>query len=131
MAFILILLYNYIKSESDIEYNIMKTAGIDTKEYLKYKQQEFTSDKKDDGTLAGKTISKSKQNKVVEYLNSMKITGNQRLLLYAIQGYSTTSSQKKQLANYVQGLKLDKETKLKLYDKFSGFTVYKNGRVTW
>lgn len=122
---------NYIKSESDIEYNIMKTAGIDTKEYLKYKQQEFTSDKKDDGTLAGKTISKSKQNKVVEYLNSMKITGNQRLLLYAIQGYSTTSSQKKQLANYVQGLKLDKETKLKLYDKFSGFTVYKSGRVTW
>lgn len=122
---------NYIKSESDIEYNIMKTAGIDTKEYLKYKQQEFTSDKKDDGTLAGKTISKSKQNKVVEYLNSMKITGNQRLLLYAIQGYSTTSSQKKQLANYVQGLNLDKETKLKLYDKFSGFTVYKNGRVTW
>ncbi len=122
---------NYIKSESDIEYNIMKTAGIDTKEYLKYKQQEFTSDKKDDGTLEGKTVSKSKQKKVVEYLNTMNITGNQRLLLYAMQGYTTTSSQKNQLANYVQGLKLDKDTKLKLYDKFSGFKVYKNGRVTW
>ena len=122
---------NYIKSENDAEYNIMKIAGIDTKEYLKYKQQEFTSDKKDDGTLAGKTVSKSKQKKVVEYLNSMKITGNQRLMLYAMQGYSTTSSQKKQLANYVQGLKLDKDTKLKLYDKFSGFKVYKDGRVTW
>ena len=122
---------NYIKSESDIEYNIMKTAGIDTKEYLKYKQQEFTSDKKDDGTLEGKTVSKSKQKKVVEYLNTMNITGNQRLLLYEMQGYTTTSSQKNQLANYVQGLKLDKDTKLKLYDKFSGFKVYKNGRVTW
>ena len=61
----------------------------------------------------------------------MNITGNQRLLLYAMQGYTTTSSQKNQLANYVQGLKLDKDTKLKLYDKFSGFKVYKNGRVTW
>ncbi len=122
---------NYIKGEKDIEYNIMKNARIDTKEYLKYKQQEFTSDKKDDGTLDGKTVSKSKQKKVVEYLNTMNITGNQRLLLYAMQGYTTTSSQKNQLANYVQGLKLDKDTKLKLYDKFSGFKVYKNGRVTW
>lgn len=122
---------NYIKSKNDTEYPVIKTAGIDITQYLKYKQQEFTSDKKDDGTLTGKTVSKSKQKKVVEYLNSMKITGNQRLLLYAMQGYTTTSSQKTQLANYVQGLTLNKEDKLKLYDKFSGFTVYKNGRVTW
>ena len=44
-------------------------------EYLKYKQQEFESDKDDDGTLAGKIVSKSKQKKVVEYLNSMNIQG--------------------------------------------------------
>lgn len=122
---------NYIKSEKDTEYDIMKATGINIKEYLKYKQQEFESDKEDDGTLTGKTISKSKQKKVVEYLNSMNIKGNQRLLLYAMQGYTTTTSQKTQLANYVQGLKIDKDTKLKLYDKFSGFTVYKNGKVEW
>lgn len=122
---------NYIKSESDTEYNVMKISGINITEYLKYKQQEFESDKKDDGTLTGKTINKSKQKKVLDYLNSMKITGNQRLLLYAMQGYTTTLSQKAQLANYVYNLKLTKEEKLKLYNKFSGFTVYKNGTVKW
>ena len=122
---------NYIKSEEDIEYDIMKATDIDIKEYLKYKQQEFESDKEDDGTLAGKTVSKSKQKKVVEYLNSMNIKGNQRLLLYANQGYSMTASQKTQLANYVEKLKIDSNTKLKLYDKFSGFTVYKNGKVSY
>ncbi|MBR6688807.1 MAG: hypothetical protein IKL68_02190 [Clostridia bacterium] len=122
---------NYIKSEKDTEYDIMKVTGIDIEEYLKYKQQEFTSDTTDDGTLSGKTVSKSKQKKVVSYLNSMNIKGNQRLLLYAMQGYALTASQKTQLANYVYRLDLDRDTKLKLYNKFSGFTAYKDGKVTW
>ena len=122
---------NYIRSSNDTEYTIMKSTGIDIKEYLGYKQQEFTSDKIDDGTLKEKTVSKSEQKKVVEYLNSMNIKGNQRLLLYAMRGYTTTSSQKTQLANYVKTLKIDKDTKLELYDKFSGFTVYKDGTIKW
>ena len=122
---------NYIKSENDLEYSTMKAAKTDINQYLKYKQQEFSSDKKDDGTLSGKSVSGSKQKKVVNYLNSMDITGNQRLLLYAMQGYTTTASQKTQLINYVQELKLNKEDKLKLYDKFSGFKVYKDGTVNW
>lgn len=123
---------NYIKSEKDTEYDIVvNKAGMNVKTYLEYKQQEFESDKKDDGTVNGKTISKSKQNKVVSYLNTMKISGNQRLLLYAMQGYTTTSAQKKQLAQYVQELPLKSNEKLKLFDKFSGFKVDKNGRVTY
>jgi hypothetical protein len=130
-----IIYEDYIKSsvkEGEYDsFDVIKASGININEYLKYQQQEFTSDKEEDGTLTGKTVSKSKQKKVVEYLNSMNIKGNQRLLLYAMQGYSTTSSQKSQLANYVQGLKIDKDTRLKLYDKFSGFTVYKDGTVEW
>lgn len=122
---------NYIKSENDSQYGAVKASGMDITEYLEFKTQEFESDKKDDGTLTGQTVSNSKKKKIVEYLNSMKITGNQRLLLYAMQGYTTTASQKTQLANYVQGLDLSKREKLKLYDKFSGFTVYKNGTVRW
>ena len=122
---------SYIKGREDIEYDVMTSTGINIKEYLKYKQQEFTSDKKDDGTLDGKTVSKSKQKKVIQYLNSMKIDGNQRLLLYAMQGYTTNSSQKSQLAQYVYNLKLNKDTKLELYNKFNGFKVYKDGRVQW
>lgn len=126
---------NYIKTQTkEGEYDsfdVIKASNMDIDEYLKYEQQEFSSDKKDDGTLDGKTVSKSKQKKVVSYLNSMNIEGNQRLLLYAMQGYSITSSQKSQLANYVYGLNIDKETKLELYNRFSGFKVYKNGTVNW
>lgn len=127
---------NYIKAEKDTEYDIIvNNAKVDIKTYLKFKQQEFESDKKDDGTLNGKTVSKSKQKKLIEYLNKIhankEITGNQSLLLYAIYGYATTSSQKKQLVNYVQSLSLKRNEKLKLFDKFSGFTVYKDGRVKY
>lgn len=126
---------NYIKSsvkEGKYDsFKVIKASGININEYLKYEQQEFKSDKKDDGTLDGKTVSKSKQKKVESYLNSMNIGGNQRLLLYAMQGYSTTNSQKNQLANYVYELNLDKETKLELYNKFSGFKVYKDGTIKW
>lgn len=127
---------NYIKAEKDTEYDIIvNNAKVNIKTYLKFKQQEFESDKKDDGTLNGKTVSKSKQKKLIEYLNKIhankEITGNQSLLLYAIHGYATTSSQKKQLVNYVQSLSLKRNEKLKLFDKFSGFTVYKDGRVKY
>ncbi len=121
---------NKIKSSNDTQYGAVKAAGIDIKEYLKYKQQDFESDKKDDGTLDGKSERNTKK-KVEKYLNSMNIKGNQRLLLYAMRGYKTTSSQKTQLAQYVQGLDLNKQEKLELFDKFSGFTVYKNGTVKW
>lgn len=126
---------NYIKTQTKKgeydSFDVIKASSIDIDEYLKFEQQDFTSDKKDDGTLDGKTVSKSKQKKVVQYLNSMKIDGNQRLLLYAMQGYTTNSSQKSQLAQYVYNLKLNKDTKLELYNKFSGFKVYKDGRVQW
>lgn len=122
---------NYIKSDSDLEYKAISKTNINFDEYLKYKQQEFISDKQDDGSLNGKTVNKSKQKKVEQYLNSIDITDNQRLLLYAMNGYSMTSSQKKQLAEYTNNLNLSKEDKLRVFDKFSGFKVYKDGRVTW
>ena len=121
---------NYIKNEKDTQYDIISKSGIDIKEYLKYKQQEFESDKKDDGTTTGKTVSGSKKKKVYEYVNSMNISYNQRLLLLGME-YTLTNSEKTKLANYVNNMKLTKQEKLDIYEKLSGFTVYKNGRVTW
>lgn len=121
---------NYIKNAKDTQYDIISKSGIDIKEYLKYKQQEFESDKKDDGTTTGKTVSGSKKKKVYEYVNSMNISYNQRLLLLGME-YTLTNSEKTTLANYVNNMKLTKQEKLDIYEKLSGFTVYKNGRVTW
>lgn len=123
------------KEDSLDTYKVIKSSNMNINEYLKYKQQEFVSDREDDGTLNGKTVKSneegSKKNKFVKYINSMNITGNQRLLLYAMQGYSMDSSQKKQLVNYVQNLDIDKSTKLKLYNRFSGFTTYKDGTIKY
>lgn len=121
---------NYIKNTKDTQYYIVKESGIDIKEYLKYKQQDFESDRKDDGTINGKAISKSKQKKEYEYVNNMKITYNQKLILLGMQ-YSLTSGEKTKLANYVNEMNLNKKEKLEVYEKLKGFKVYKDGRVTW
>lgn len=121
---------NYIKNTKDTQYYIVKESGIDIKEYLKYKQQDFESDRKDDGTINGKAISKSKQKKEYEYVNNMKITYNQKLILLGMQ-YSLTSGEKNKLANYVNEMNLNKKEKLEVYEKLKGFKVYKDGRVTW
>ena len=121
---------NYIKNTKDTQYYIVKESGIDIKEYLKYKQQDFESDRKDDGTINGKAISKSKQKKEYESVNNMKITYNQKLTLLGMQ-YSLTSGEKTKLANYVNEMNLNKKEKLEVYEKLKGFKVYKDGRVTW
>ena len=120
----------YIKNSKDEKYNIMKQSGVDIKEYLKYKQQEFESDIKEDGTTTGKTVSGSKKKKVYNYVNSMNISYNQKLLLLGME-YTLNNTEKTKLANYVNNMNINKKEKLSIYEKLSGFTVYKNGRVTW
>lgn len=123
-------IYENSLGKNDNLYDTMKLAGIDINEYLNYKTQEFTSDKEDDGTTTGKSISGSKKAKVVDYVQNMNIPYNQKLLLLAAQ-YSLTTAEKSKVANYVNSLKTTKANKLKIYESLSGFTVYKDGRVTW
>lgn len=119
---------NSIGKDDELYNTVMKNTGINMKEYLNYKSQTFTSDKKDDGTLDGKSISGSKKQKVFSYVNNMKITGNQRLLLLGTQ-YKLTNSERIILAQYVKSLNITNKEKLEIYDKLQGFTVYKDGRV--
>lgn len=120
----------YIKNEQDTEYEIMNYANTDIDEYLKYKQQGFDSDYADNGTINGKAISGSKQRKVYEYINSAKMTYEQKLLLLGMQ-YKLTSGERSTLAKYVDTLNITSDEKLKAYKKIKGFTVYKNGKVSW
>ena len=117
--------------KSDELYQILKKDKININEYLKYKEQEFESDRKDDGTTSGKAISGSKKKKVYNYVNNMNITYKQRLLLLGTQ-YKLTTNERKELAYYVNSLpNTTKKDKLKIYEKLKGFTVYKNGTVSW
>lgn len=123
-------IYESTIGKDDSLYSIMKESNIDTTEYLKYKSQKFESNKKDDGTTTGKTISGSKKNKVVEYVSDMNIKYEQKLLLLGTQ-YSLTSQEKTKLAHYINDMNISKKRKMEIYDKISGFTVYKDGRIKW
>jgi len=116
----------YILNLNNSTYNVMKSAGININEWLKYSKQEFTSDKKDDGTVNGSTVSGSKKKKVYAYIENMNITYSQKLLLKGMQ-YSLTDSEKNKLANYVRNLNTSNSNKLEIYSKLKGFTVYKDG----
>lgn len=120
---------NQIKNDEDLIYDSLKDT-IDIKEYLKYKQQDFESDKLDDGTLNGKSVSGSAKQKVYNYINGMNISYEEKLILIGSK-YKLTNAERKKLAQYINTLSLSKQKKLELYGKMKGFTAYKDGRVTW
>lgn len=125
------LLYeNYILSKSNTTYPLIKQTGIDINEYLRYTQQEFESDKIDNGTTSGKTVSGSSKKKAYEYVNNMNITYEQRLMLLGMR-YTLTNTEQTRLYNYVTTLDYSQEEMKEVFEKLKGFTVYNDGRVTW
>ena len=123
-------LYDTFVSDSDEVYKALKKTNINMKEYLKYKEANLSADKYDDGTVNGKTISGSAKAKKVEFINNMNITYEQKLLLLGSSN-KLSNQERTILANYVNSLNMSRQDKLDLYGKLKGFTVYKDGRVTW
>ena len=121
---------NYILSSTNTTYPLLKKSGIDIDEYMKYLQQDFKSDKKENGTTSGKTVRGSAKRKTYEYVNSMNISYEQKLLLLGTQ-YKLNNAERTKLYNYVKTLDYSQEEMQKVFEKLQGFTVYKNGRVTW
>lgn len=132
-----VLYETYILSDSDTKYPIIKNTftenGLNITKYLQYKSQKFTSDKKDDGTVDGKSITGSKKDKVFDYIDSIKgATYTQKIILYALEYKPSSSSDREIVENYVRNLpnKTAKE-KLEIMSKFAGVTVYKNDSYTY
>ena len=123
-------IYENSLGEDDNKYNILKesftTNGLNITKYLKYKSQKFESDKIDDGTLKGKTVSGSKEKKAWNYINQMDITYTQKLLLYGLE-YVPSNREQTQIVNYINSLPKTQQEKLEMLSKFQGFTIYKDG----
>lgn len=130
-------IYENSLGKKDTKYDIVKESftgsGLNMSKYLQYKAQEFKADKKDDGTVNGKSITGSKKNKVFDYIDSIKgATYTQKLILYALEYKPSSSSDREIVENYVRNLpnKTAKE-KLEIMSKFAGVTVYKNDSYTY
>lgn len=126
-----VLYETYILSDSDTKYPIIKNTftenGLNISKYLQYKLQKFTSDKKDDGTVNGKSITGSKKDKVFDYINSIKgATYTQKLILYALEYRPRNASDREIVENYVRNMpnRTVKE-KLEIMSKFAGVTLNK------
>ena len=127
----MVIYENNLKSSGDVKYDIIKSSGLDINEYLKYRLEKskgtFDSDKKDDGTINGKTISGSAKKKVYSYVEGMKATYMQKILLYGLD-YTPSKSDKETIVNYISSIQgKSNQEKLDMLDEFSWIQINKNG----
>ena len=124
-------IYENSLGKKDTKYDIIKESftgsGLNMSKYLQYKAQEFKADKKDDGTVNGKSITGSKKDKVFDYIYSIKgATYTQKLILYALEYRPRNASDREIVENYVRNMpnRTVKE-KLEIMSKFAGVTLNK------
>lgn len=121
-------IYESTIGSDDETYQIMKATGIDPDAYLDYKQQDFSSDKEDDGTVKGKTVSGSGKTKFYDYMDNVDMTYEQKLLLTGMK-YKLLPGERDTLANYIDTLPISASEKTDIYKKLKGATVYQNGEI--
>ena len=115
----------------DKTYSILNnTDNFNINNYLDYKLQDFSSDKKDDGTVKGKTISGSGKTKFYNYMDDSNFTYEQKLLLTGMR-YKTTNAERENIFNIINNFELSSKEKLKIMYKLQGFKVYNNGQVSF
>lgn len=115
----------------DKTYSILNnTDKFNINNYLDYKLQDFSSDKKDDGTVKGKTISGSGKTKFYNYMDDSNFTYEQKLLLTGMR-YKTTNAERENIFNIINNFELSSKEKLKIMSKMQGFKVYNNGQVSF
>lgn len=115
----------------DKTYSILNnTDNFNINNYLDYKLQDFSSDKKDDGTVKGKTISGSGKTKFYNYMDDSNFTYEQKLLLTGMK-YKTTNAERENIFNIINNFELSSKEKLKIMSKMQGFKVYNNEQVSF
>ena len=105
--------------------NAVTTLGIDFNEYLDYESQEFEADK----DKYGETISGSKKKKVFNYINSMDIDFEQKLVLAKLQ-YPSYDEYNYEIVEYLNNSSLSYEEIIALLKKMK-FEVDDEGYVYW
>ena len=105
--------------------NAVTTLGIDFNSYLDFESQVFEADV----DRYGKTISGSKKKKVFDYINSMNIDFEQKLILAKLQ-YNSYDEYNYEIINYLNNSNLSYEEEVELLKKM-GFEVDDAGNIYW
>lgn len=101
-------------------------AGIDIDSCLSYEIQTFTADK----DANGKTISGSKKNKVINYVNSLNLSIPQKAILIKSNNSFKFNDYNNEIVDYVSNLNLTYYEKKELLEELD-MKVLDDGTVTW
>ena len=118
-------LYDKYYASTDKLNTVVKT-GIGMNAYLDLEAQNFTSDV----NAQGKTISGSKKAKVFDYINSMDIGFEQRVIL-AKMYYPSYDEYNYDIIDYLNNDNSISFSDMKDILETLGFKVYKDGTITW
>jgi hypothetical protein len=107
------------------DYKTVKAAEVDINSWLSYKKQEFVADK----DSSGKSISGSRKDKIISYVNSLNLSKPQKAIMIRTE-YSTFDDYNNQIVSYINDLDLNYEEKVKILENLD-FTIGKDGFVYW
>lgn len=114
----------YYASTDTLE--VLKSVHISSDAYLDYASQTFTADKDEDG----KTISGSKKTKVFDYINSMDLEFEQKVILAKMQ-YNSYDEYNYEIVDYLNNIEtISYEEEVEILKKL-GFEVSADGTVSW
>lgn len=129
------LIYRDIINKEDDVYDSLKLldgnslACVDA--YFDYKTSDFSNDRKDDGTAKGKSITKSGQKKLQNFLNNSNLTYMQKLYLTGVNNSSLNSTERHKLKNYIDSLNITDSQKKTMQSKLKFTTEMKDGSISW
>ena len=107
------------------DYKVAKLAGVDINSWLSYKKQEFVADK----DSSGKSISGSRKEKIVSYVNSLDLSIPQKAMLIR-QTYPSYRDYNHTIVEYVGDLDITYEEKVTILEGLD-MKVLDDGTVTW
>lgn len=125
---------NYIGKSDTVYQHLKQLTGKNVRinDYLELKTTDVSSDKKNDGTKKGKTITGSAEKKLVNFLDNSNFSNIEKIYIYG-QSYKLDASQKQQFQNYISSLSLPYEEEKEIWLDLSPSNVVEmsDGSVRW
>ncbi len=127
-------IYSNILGKNDDDYKYLsKLEDINIEGYLDYKTQEIKADDDPESDIVGKTISGSKKENLIEYLNSNDELSNLDKIYILGKSYKLDSSQRAYIQKIVDNSDLTAEEKKEFYKNLSSSNIeeLKDGTIRW
>lgn len=119
--------YSISNAESREKYVDLVSTGMNTAALNKYIENIGSIEGKKDSN--GKTISGTLKTAKANYINSLNLTRNEKLLLFG-KNYELSDSEKQTVLKYVNSLSISSKQKLEILSQLKGVTI-KNNKVYW